>query len=236
MYWRRTRSGAAGGAAEALPEVGLQGGEGEDVAFGGAVEVVAGEGAGERQGLADLPGASRLGGPGGEVGVHGGVVEGGVDALPLRRCGGARPRRRGWRRPALQAPVRSASGAAGMAVGACRSEGSGDGLIGEVVAGAGGVGAGLAPAGDRAEDQPRMAGTQLLRREAQARQGAGTEAFEEDVGALQQRLQDRAARRLLEIEGDALDARQQESRQGARRAARAAARGGRDRPASAPRS
>ena len=74
-----------------------------------------------------------------------------------------------------------------------RGERPGDRLIGEVVAGPGGVGAVLPPARDRADHQPRVARPQLLGREAEAGERPGPEALDQHVGPREQ-LRQRLAR------------------------------------------
>ena len=62
---------------------------------------------------------------------------------------------------------------------------------------------GVAVAGDRAVDQARQARVQMLEAEPQAVERARPEVLDQDVGARQEALEQRAAARLLEIERDA---------------------------------
>lgn len=76
--------------------------------------------------------------------------------------------------------------------------------------GAGGIGAGVSPAGHGADHETGVALAQEIGREAEARQGARPEALQEDIGPLQETAEDLLAVRLLEVERHALDAGEEE--------------------------
>ncbi len=187
--------------AEALPEMRLEGAERQLAAVGGLVDVVAGEGAGERQPLTHRLPPSRLGGPGGEVGVEAGVEKGDIDPLPLAR---ALPLEEGGEDGGDQAPGADLVGDLDGRHRGSRGERPGDRLIGEIVAGPGGVGAVLSPARDRADHQPGVARPQLLRRKSEAGERPRPEALDHHVGPRDQLRQRLAACRSLEIESHAL--------------------------------
>jgi hypothetical protein len=142
--------------------VGFQGRESEPVAVGGPVEVVAGERAGERQRLPDLLAPAGLRRPGGQVGVGRGIEERRIHVTTLARLlpliEGGEDGGDGAPRPHDVCHRDSRHGVRG-------GQGPCHGLIGEVVPGAAGVGPVLSPAGDRAVDEVRVAGAELVRRE-----------------------------------------------------------------------
>ncbi len=72
-----------------------------------------------------------------------------------------------------------------------------------VVAGAGGIGAVRAEAGDGAVDQPRIDGAERLPVRAHARGGARAEVLDVDVGLLDQLAEHARVGRLLEVQGQA---------------------------------
>ncbi len=73
-----------------------------------------------------------------------------------------------------------------------------------VVAGAAALGSVVAEAGDRQHDQARVELGQVVGRETEPVQGAGTEVLHEDVGAADQLGEDGPAVVGLEVEGDGL--------------------------------
>ena len=175
--------GQADRSAQRLPELRLQGPDGQMAAVTAAIDAVAGEGAGQ------LVGGVRSGqAPGSGQGHQRGHAreQRDVDDLALARTlprlerGQDADRRhertrhvrhlgQGQHRPALAVAVASEEAAHGEVV--------------DVVAGARRVGALLPVAGERAVDEAGVLGEQRLRTEAPASQRAGPERFEKDVGA-----------------------------------------------------
>ena len=90
---------------------------------------------------------------------------------------------------------------------------AGQRLVRQVVPGARRLWSVLAVAADRADDQAREPRAQRLGRQVEPRQGAGAEALQQDIGAVEQREQDVSPAAALEVERHALDSRQKELRE-----------------------
>ena len=230
--------GAAGGVAEAAPRSGARAQPTASAPPSRVrVDAVAGQGAGERQRLADLARRRRPPPPSPVTLACTAASSSAwsIQAPPPspRRARAREQRREHRRRRALHAP--DDVGDRDRRRRRRGGQRAGDRLVGEVVPGARRVRPVLPPAGERADHQPRVALAQLLRRQAEARQRAGAEALEQHVGAREQAAQRLHRRRLLEVERHALDAGEQQRRERALAARPAAPRRAPGRPRAAPR-